>query len=141
MPLAPEAVQLPGMRSRTVVLGIALIVAGCADSEARYTFASVVTACETEEWAATRADLIEDGQAAEAERFSSNRCFNVDITRPVQADLGMLDFIGGDGRLVEVHAVDGGALEHPASVALRMTLGQPPRTTGWVQRGALVDAN
>lgn len=131
--------QLPGMRIRTIILSATIAAGGCVDSDARYTFTSVVTACETEEWAATRAELIEDGETAEAERFASNRCFNVDITRPVAADLGLFGFLGGADRLVEVRALDGNALEHPASVALRMTLGQEPRSSGWVQRSALED--
>lgn len=117
----------------------ALVMTGCAGGDARYTFTGVVTACETEDWAATRAELIDDGETAEADRFSSGRCFNVDVTQPVQADLGLLGFLGGADRIVEVSAIEGNALEHPASVALRLTLGQEPRTIGWVQRSALID--
>lgn len=122
-----------------MLLGLALLVSGCAGADTRYTFTEVVTACETEAWAETRLDLIEDGETAEANRFATNRCFNVEITRPVHASLGPIPFLGGSDRLVEVRSIDGAPLEHQASVALRLTLGQEPRTTGWVQRSALVE--
>lgn len=140
LPDALQPAQLPFMKPRSTLTVVALIAAGCGGADARYSFTGVVTACETEEWAATRADLIEDGETAEADRFSSGRCFNIDVTRPVHADLGLLGFLGGSDRVVEVSAINGSALEHPASVALRLTLGQEPRTTGWVQRSALVEA-
>lgn len=117
-----------------------LATAGCAGADARYDFIEVVTACETEAWATTRAELLEDGDTAEANRFATNRCFNVDVTRSVHADLGLFGFLGGADRMVEVRSIDNAPLEHQASVALRLTLGQEPRTSGWVPRSALVDA-
>lgn len=120
----------------TLVLCAAVSSCG-ADSEAPYRFVEAATACETAEWARTRAELLESGDTAEADRYASARCFRVESQRRVSIADSEGGFPGGIGRWVEVVTVDGAPLEHHASAELRRTLGQAVRTRGWVAGAVL----
>ena len=118
----------------------ALLLIGCGDGpDDVFTVRSGVTACETEEWARERDQLLED-DPAEAERFGSDRCFIVETSVDLVVT-GQPFAAGarGKNRWVEIGVVGGGTLEHHASAALRATLGLEPRSSGWLRRSALTE--
>lgn len=114
---------------------MAFLLVGCGDSaDQRFSVASGVTACETEEWARERATILEDDPTA-ADRFAADRCFVVETSVDlVVAEQPFAAGLRGEDRFIRIEAVGGGALEHHASAALRGTLGLEPRSSGWLQR-------
>ena len=135
-------------RNRRVPLGLTLIIvttlAGCGGYPAagpRYVALGTVTACETLEWARTRADLLDADDPREASRFAADRCFLVERAQPVNiTDAPAGGFLRGPNRWVRVASADERPLEHVASAELRRTLGLDPRVEGWVRRSELQDA-
>ncbi|MEM7415630.1 MAG: hypothetical protein AAF389_09065 [Gemmatimonadota bacterium] len=117
-----------------------VFVLGCGDPpDQRFSVRSGVTACETEEWARERAELLEDDPSG-ADRFAADRCFvvetSVDIVVTSQPFMAGLR---GENRWVQIGADGGGPVEHLASVALRSTLGLPAREAGWLRRSELTE--
>lgn len=123
-----------------------LSVASCAALSAcgggpqeQFRFAEAVTACESLEWASTRAELLESGDTAQAGRYASGRCFIVEPARSVHVLEEQGGLFRGDKRLVLVETVDGAPLEHHAGAQFREVTGQEVPTRGWVRRGELIE--
>lgn len=126
--------------SRACACVLVVFVLGCGDPpDQRFSVRSGVTACETEEWARERAQLMEDDPAG-ADRFAADRCFVVETSVDlVVTSQPVLAGLRGENRWVQIGADGGGPVEHLASAALRATLGLPARDAGWLRRSDLTE--
>ena len=99
------------MKKSAVVMAFLLV--GCGDSaDQRFSVASGVTACETEEWARERATILEDDPTA-ADRFAADRCFVVETSVDlVVAEQPFAAGLRGEDRFIRIEAVGGGAGGH-----------------------------
>lgn len=136
---SPPAARAPLV---AVALSIAAFTAcgGDATSGPLYRITGSVVACESLEVARTRADLLDSGDAAEAQRFAADRCFGVEATASMfVTDAQAGGFLRGKNRWVHVTSANDEPLEHHASAELKRTLGLEPGREGWVRLGELAE--
>lgn len=129
------------MRTRVSALGLCALLACSGNADPTpLAFAGAATACERLDWAREHAGLLES-DADEARRFAGDRCFSVEISRPILVVEGPTGALLPGRGWVRVATLDGEPLEHHASAELRRTLGLEPRTEGWVRRSELVEGS